>query len=121
MEAKNYLDLNIEPRILLGPGPSMVAPRVLNALSYPLVGHLDPQFLTLMKEVQELLRFVFQTENELTVPVSGTGSAGMEAALCNFIEPGDNVLVAVLGYFGERMVDMAGRYGAQVDRIDRPW
>ena len=121
MEAKNYQDLNIEPRILLGPGPSMVAPRVLNALSYPLVGHLDPQFLTLMKEVQELLRFVFQTENELTVPVSGTGSAGMEAALCNFIEPGDNVLVAVLGYFGERMVEMAGRYGAQVDRIDRPW
>jgi len=121
MEAKNYQDLNITPRILLGPGPSMVAPRVLNALSYPLVGHLDPQFLTLMQEVQQLLRFVFQTENELTVPVSGTGSAGMEAALCNFIEPGDNVLVAVLGYFGERMVEMAGRYGAQVDRIDRPW
>jgi alanine-glyoxylate transaminase/serine-glyoxylate transaminase/serine-pyruvate transaminase len=121
MEAKEYQDLNITPRILLGPGTSMVAPRVLNALSYPLVGHLDPQFLTLMQEVQQLLRFVFQTENELTVPVSGTGSAGMEAALCNFIEPGDNVLVAVLGYFGERMVEMAGRYGAQVDRIDRPW
>ena len=121
MEAKEYQDLNITPRILLGPGPSMVAPRVLNALSYPLVGHLDPQFLTLMQEVQQLLRFVFQTENELTVPVSGTGSAGMEAALCNFIEPGDNVLVAVLGYFGERMVEMAARYGAQVDRIDRPW
>jgi len=121
MEAKSYQDLNITPRILLGPGPSMVAPRVLNALSYPLVGHLDPQFLALMQEVQQLLRFVFQTENELTVPVSGTGSAGMEAALCNFIEPGDDVLVAVLGYFGERMVEMAGRYGAQVDRIDRPW
>ena len=121
MEAKSYQDLNISPRILLGPGPSMVAPRVLNALSYPLVGHLDPQFLTLMQEVQQLLRYVFQTENELTVPVSGTGSAGMEAALCNFIEPGDNVLVAVLGYFGERMVEMAARYGAQVDRIDRPW
>lgn len=121
MDAKKYQDLNITPRILLGPGPSMVAPRVLNALSYPLVGHLDPQFLALMQEVQQLLRFVFQTENELTVPVSGTGSAGMEAALCNFIEPGDNVLVAVLGYFGERMVEMAGRYGAQVDRIDRPW
>jgi alanine-glyoxylate transaminase/serine-glyoxylate transaminase/serine-pyruvate transaminase len=121
MEAKNYQDLNITPRILLGPGPSMVAPRVLNTLSYPLVGHLDPQFLELMKEVQELLRFVFQTENELTVPISGTGSAGMEASLCNFIEPGDNVLVAVLGYFGGRMVEMAGRYGAQVDRIDRPW
>ena len=121
MEAKNYKDLNISPRILLGPGPSMVAPRVLHALSYPVIGHLDPEFLTLMKEVQELLRFAFQTENELTVPVSGTGSAGMEAALCNFIEPGDNVLIAVMGYFGERMVEMAGRYGAQVDRIDRPW
>lgn len=121
MDAEKYKDLAISPRILLGPGPSMVAPRVLNALSYPLVGHLDPQFLALMKEVQELLRYVFQTENELTVPISGTGSAGMEAALCNFIEPGDNVLVAVLGYFGERMVEMAGRYGAQVDRIDRPW
>ena len=121
MDATSYKDLNISPRILLGPGPSMVAPRVLNALSYPVIGHLDPEFLALMQEVQELLRFVFQTKNELTVPVSGTGSAGMEAALCNFIEPGDNVLVAVLGYFGERMVEMAGRYGAQVDRIDRPW
>jgi alanine-glyoxylate transaminase/serine-glyoxylate transaminase/serine-pyruvate transaminase len=121
MEVKSYKDLNISPRILLGPGPSMVAPRVLNALSTPVIGHLDPEFLALMKEVQELLRFLFQTENELTVPISGTGSAGMEAALCNFIEPGDNVLVAVLGYFGERLVEMAGRYGAQVDRIDRPW
>ncbi len=121
MEAKSYQDLNVSPRILLGPGPSMVAPRVLNALSTPVIGHLDPEFLTLMKEVQELLRFIFQTENELTVPISGTGSAGMEAALCNFIEPGDNILVAVLGYFGERLFEMAGRYGAQVDRIDRPW
>lgn len=121
MEAKSYQDLNISSRILLGPGPSMVAPRVLNALSTPVIGHLDPEFLALMQEVQELLRFVFQTENELTVPISGTGSAGMEAALCNFIEPGDNVLVAILGYFGERLFEMAGRYGAQVDRIDRPW
>jgi alanine-glyoxylate transaminase/serine-glyoxylate transaminase/serine-pyruvate transaminase len=74
-----------------------------------------------MQEVQRLLRYVFQTENELTVPISGTGSAGMEASLCNFIEPGDPVLVAILGYFGERLFDMAGRYGAQVDRIDKPW
>lgn len=121
MEGKKYQDLNVSPRILLGPGPSMVAPRVLNALSTPVIGHLDPEFLALMKEVQELLRFVFQTENELTVPISGTGSAGMEAALCNFIEPGDHVLIAIMGYFGERLHDMAGRYGAQVDRIDRPW
>lgn len=99
----------------------MVSPRVLRSMSTPLVGHLDPEFLTLMQEVQQMLRYVFQTENELTVPLSGTGSAGMEAALCNFIEPGDRVLIAVQGYFGERLVDMAGRYGAQVDRIDRPW
>jgi alanine-glyoxylate transaminase/serine-glyoxylate transaminase/serine-pyruvate transaminase len=74
-----------------------------------------------MKEVQELLRYLFQTKNELTVPVSGTGSAGMEAALCNLIEPDDRVLIAIKGYFGERLFQIAGRYGAQVDRIDRPW
>ena len=103
MEAKSYHDLNIPPRILLGPGPSMVPPRVLGALASPVVGHLDPEFIAIMKDVQELLRYLFQTKNELTVPVSGTGSAGMEAALCNFIEPGDRVLIAVKGYFGERL------------------
>jgi alanine-glyoxylate transaminase/serine-glyoxylate transaminase/serine-pyruvate transaminase len=90
-------------------------------MATPLVGHLDPEFLRVMEDVQDLLRFVFQTENELTIPVSGTGSAAMEASLCNFIEPEDRVLVAVNGYFGERLIDMAGRYGARVDRIDRPW
>jgi len=90
-------------------------------MAHPLVGHLDPQFITVMDEVQELLRFVFQTQNRLTIPVSGTGSAGMEASLCNFIEPGDSVLIAVNGYFGERLCDMAGRYGADVHRLDRPW
>jgi alanine-glyoxylate transaminase/serine-glyoxylate transaminase/serine-pyruvate transaminase len=99
----------------------MAHPRVLRALATPLVGHLDPEFITLMDEVQQLLRYVFQTKNELTIPVSGTGSAAMEASLCNFIEPGDRVLVAVNGYFGERLCDMAGRYGAQVDRLERPW
>jgi alanine-glyoxylate transaminase/serine-glyoxylate transaminase/serine-pyruvate transaminase len=74
-----------------------------------------------MDEVQQLLRYVFQTQNELTIPVSGTGSAAMEAALCNFIEPGDRVLIGVNGYFGERLCDMAGRYGAQIDRLERPW
>jgi alanine-glyoxylate transaminase / serine-glyoxylate transaminase / serine-pyruvate transaminase len=121
MDISEIRDLNTSPRFLLGPGPSMVAPRVYRALSAPLVGHLDPEFLQLMQEVQKLLRYVFQTENELTVPISGTGSAGMEASLCNFIEPGDRVLVAILGYFGERMFEMAGRYGAQVDRIEKPW
>lgn len=116
-----YGDLNIIPRTLLGPGPSDVHPRVLQALAYPPVGHLDPQFLNLMNEVQELLRFVFQTENSLTIPVSGTGTAGMEAAFANFVEPGDSVLIGVNGYFSERMVDMAGRYGAAVRRLERPW
>jgi alanine-glyoxylate transaminase/serine-glyoxylate transaminase/serine-pyruvate transaminase len=116
-----YTDLDTSPRILLGPGPSMVSPRVLRAMAHPLVGHLDPQFIELMNEVQDLLRFVFQTENRLTIPVSGTGSAGMEAALCNFIEPGDAVLIGVNGYFGERLCDMAGRYGARVRRLERPW
>ncbi len=121
MDPTTYSDLNVSPRILLGPGPSMVPPRVLRAMATPLVGHLDPQFLELMNEVQHMLRYLFQTQNELTIPVSGTGSAGMEAALCNFIVPGDRVLVCVMGYFGERMVEIAGRYGAQVDRLDRPW
>ncbi len=118
---KTYTDLNTAPRILLGPGPSMAHPRVLRAMATPLVGHLDPQFLQVMTDVQELLRYAFQTRNALTIPVSGTGSAGMEAALCNFIQPGDRVLVAVMGYFGERLVEMAGRYGALVERLDAPW
>ena len=116
-----YADLNLKPRTLLGPGPSGVHPRVLQALAYPPVGHLDPQFLALMNEVQELMRFVFETQNSLTIPVSGTGSAGMEAAFANFVEPGDSVLIGVNGYFSERMVDIAGRYGAVVQRLDRPW
>ena len=121
MDAPHFSDLNPSPRLLLGPGPSMVHPRVLRAMATPLLGHLDPEFLALMNETQVLLRYVFQTKNELTIPISGTGTAGMEAALCNFIEPGDNVLVAVNGYFGDRMVNMAQRYGAAVDRLDRPW
>ncbi|MCS7221712.1 MAG: alanine--glyoxylate aminotransferase family protein [Anaerolineae bacterium] len=116
-----FSDLNPSPRLLLGPGPSMVHPRVLRALATPPIGHLDPEFITIMNEIQELLRFVFETTNRLTLPISGTGSAGMEAALCNFIEPGDPVLICVNGYFGERMVDMATRYGAEVHRIDVPW
>jgi alanine-glyoxylate transaminase/serine-glyoxylate transaminase/serine-pyruvate transaminase len=99
----------------------MIAPRVLRAMATPVVGHLDPEFLALMDEEQVLLRQVFQTKNELTLTVPGTGSAGMEAALCNFIEPGDAVLVAIMGFFGERLFDMAGRYGAQVDRLEHPW
>ena len=121
MNSKHFTELNIPERILLGPGPSEMPARVLQALAMPVIGHLDPAFLHIMDGVQEMLRFVFQTKNKLTIPVSGTGSAGMEAGLANFIEPGDRVLIPVIGYFGERMVDMAGRYGATVDKIEKPW
>ena len=117
----NYKDLSTPQRILLGPGPSMVDPRVLGAMAHPLTGHLDPLFIQVMNEVQEMLRQVFQTKNRLTVPVSGTGSAGMEAMLCNLIEPGDAVLVGVNGYFGARVFEMATRYGADVTALERPW
>jgi alanine-glyoxylate transaminase/serine-glyoxylate transaminase/serine-pyruvate transaminase len=121
MEEKIVADLDLPYRILLGPGPSMVPSRVLRALAAPPVGYMDGAYLQVMSDVKALLRETFQTQNACTLPISGTGSAGMEAALCNFIEPGDAVLVAINGFFGERMADMAGRYGAQVDRLERPW
>ncbi|MBI1987846.1 MAG: alanine--glyoxylate aminotransferase family protein [Nitrospinae bacterium] len=114
-------ELNPGLRILLGPGPSNVHPRVLKAMSTPLVGHLDPDFLGIMNETMELLRFVFQTDNRLTIPLSGTGSAGMEACLCNLLEPGDEVIIGVNGLFGERMCDVAGRCGAEVQRVEAEW
>jgi alanine-glyoxylate transaminase/serine-glyoxylate transaminase/serine-pyruvate transaminase len=117
----NYPHLNTPERLLLGPGPSMVHPRIMSAMTYPVVGHLDPTFVDLMNQIQDMLRQVFQTKNRLTLPISGTGSAGMEAMLCNLIEPGDSVLIGVNGYFGLRMVDMAGRYGAEVHQVKRPW
>ena len=107
-------------RVLLGPGPSMAHPRVMRALSAPTVGHLDPELLALYAEEQDLLRTVFQTQNEWTFALSGTGTSGMEAALVNLVEPGDEVLIAIHGYFGERLADIAARVGGQVDRITRP-
>lgn len=112
---------NAPRRTLMGPGPSDVHPRVLAALSKPTLGHLDPAFVGFMNEVKELLQYAFQTSNTLTLPISGPGSAGMEAALANVIEPGDKVIVAVNGYFGGRMYEMAVRQGAKVVRIDEPW
>ncbi len=108
-------------RTLMGPGPSDVSPRVLGAMSLPLVGHLDPAFLSLMNGTMDLLRYVFETDNRLTVAMPGTGSAGMETAFVNFIEPGDDVVIGVAGLFGERMVDVAGRCGARVHRVDAAW
>jgi len=113
--------LDVPPRLLLGPGPSNAHPRVLQALGMRQVGHLDPTFLNLMNEVQELLRYAWQTDNPLTIPVSGTGSAAMEASLANTVEPGDVVLVGVNGYFGERLCDMAARYGGDVRRLEKAW
>ncbi|HHP7231180.1 MAG TPA: pyridoxal-phosphate-dependent aminotransferase family protein, partial [Xenococcaceae cyanobacterium] len=98
-----------------------VDPRVLAAMSHPPVGHLDPTYLTLMDEIQDLLRYTWQTENELTIAVSGTGSAAMEATLANVVEPEDGVLVGVKGYFGDRLVNMATRYGANVQKITKTW
>ncbi|OUC13111.1 MAG: alanine--glyoxylate aminotransferase [Alkalinema sp. CACIAM 70d] len=113
--------LNLPKRLLLGPGPSNAHPDVLAAMSTAPLGHLDPDFLKVMDEIQALLRYVWQTENPTTIAISGTGSAAMEATIANSVQPGDVVLVGVTGYFGNRLVDMAGRYGADVKTISKPW
>jgi alanine-glyoxylate transaminase/serine-glyoxylate transaminase/serine-pyruvate transaminase len=109
------------PRLLLGPGPSMVHPRVLQAMSSPLVGHLDPQFLRLMDTLQEQLRWLFRTRNEFAIALSGTGSAGMEAVMVNLIEPGDPVLVGINGAFGLRLAAIAERSGGRVIKAEAAW
>ena len=113
----------LEPpsRLLMGPGPSDVHPRVLKAMSTPLIGHLDPAFVAMMTEVQDLLRYTFRTGNRWTIPVSGTGSAAMEAAFANLVEPGDRVAVPSNGYFGDRMAAMVERAGGNVVRVEAPW
>ena len=114
-------ELNPPDRMLLGPGPSNLHPRVLHALSTPIVGHLDPAFLTIMDETCGLLRETFKTANQLTIPISGTASAGMEAAICNLVEPGDTVVIGVKGVFGQRMAEVASRYGANVVAVEGEW
>lgn len=116
-----YGPLNLTPRLLMGPGPSNVHPRILQAMAMPCIGHLDPDFVAIMEETKSMLRAVMLTDNELTIPVSGTGSAGMEACVCNLVEPGDVVVVCVHGLFGERMADVAERYGAEVVTVRAPW
>ena len=115
------ITLNPPVRVLLGPGPSDIHPRVLEAIAKPTVGHLDPFYLQLMNAMQDKLRAVFQTKNEMTFAVSATGSAGMEAAVVNLIEPGDAMIACVNGVFGGRMADVAGRAGAEVTTIEKPW
>jgi alanine-glyoxylate transaminase/serine-glyoxylate transaminase/serine-pyruvate transaminase len=120
-EAPRYPCLEMGPRILLGPGPSTVHPRVLQAMAGPVIGHLDPAFLQVMDRIQDMLRYVFQTRNPLTIPISGSGSAAMEAAVANSVEPGQPVLVCVNGFFGGRLAEMARRYGGEVQTVECPW
>ncbi|MFW6010851.1 MAG: alanine--glyoxylate aminotransferase family protein, partial [Gemmatimonadota bacterium] len=121
MAMSEFDELLPPDRLLMGPGPSEVHPRVLRAMSTPLVGHLDPAFLEIMDQVQSLLRHTLRTENRWTLPVSGTGSAAMEAAFANMVEPGDTVLAPSNGYFGDRMAAMTRRAGGRVVRVDAPW
>ena len=113
--------LNPPARILLGPGPSDAHPRVLTAMATPLLGHLDPYFLEIMAETQEMLRQAYQTKNPLTFPISATGMAGMETCIVNLVEPGDRMVICYKGFFGQRMIDVAGRTGAQLTILEKPW
>jgi len=108
-------------RVLMGPGPSDVDPRILAAMARPTIGHLDPDFVQLLNEIRADLQYVFQTKNQLTLAMSGTGMAGMETCIANLIEPGDPMLVCINGAFGGRMADIAGRYGAEVDQLETEW
>ncbi len=108
-------------RLLMGPGPSNPYPEVTSALARPILGHLDPEFLATLDGTNDRLRQVFGTGNPLTLPVSGTGSAGMEASFVNFVRPGDPVVIGVNGVFGERMCEVAGRLAAEVVRVEAPW
>jgi len=121
LDPQSFRDIDPGTRVLMGPGPSDVPTRVLQAMSAPCIGHLDPYFLAIMDETQRLIRFLFQTENELTIPVSGTGSAGMETCFVNLVEPGDEVVVCVNGVFGTRMSDIVGRLGGKLTRLDFEW
>ncbi len=114
---KNLLS-DITPILLMGPGPSSVYPEVYEALSRPTLGHLDPYFISIMDEIKAQLQVAMGTKNRLTMPMSGTGSAGMETAFVNILEPGDRVLVLINGVFGKRMEDVAVRLGAQVDSLE---
>ena len=111
-------ELNPRKRILMGPGPSDAHPRVLKAMSTPLIGHLDPQFVAIMDDIKQMVQRTFQTQNELTFVVSAPGSAGMETCLVNLLEPGDEAIICIHGVFGGRMADIAGRCGAKVHTVE---
>lgn len=117
---KNMLE-GVEEILLMGPGPSCVPPEVYKALSRKTIGHLDPYFLEIMEELKGMLRTILNTGNAITIPISGTGSAGMEACFVNLVEPGDRVLILINGVFGQRMREVATRLGANVDSLDFAW
>lgn len=117
----DYPPLNPPRRLLYGPGPTMVEPRVYDAMSKPIVGHLDPYFFTVFEDIRKLLAQVLGTSNDFTMVISGTGSSGMEAAVVNFVEPGTKFAVLANGYFCDRISEMAGRHGANVVRLEKPW
>ena len=116
-----FSSTSVPSRLLLGPGPSNAYPEVLKALSLNPIGHLDEAYLQLMSEVQMLLRYTWQCNNRVTLPMSGTGSAAMEASIANFIEQDEKILIAKKGYFGDRLVDMASRYKANIKVIEKDW
>lgn len=117
---KNQLD-TVREVLLMGPGPSCVPAAVYQAIAKPTIGHLDPTFIGIMDEIKEFLQQLMRTQNRVTFPVSGTGSAGMEACFVNLIEPGDEVLILINGVFGKRMQDVATRLGAAVDALEFEW
>ena len=118
---QDFGQLDPSRRILLGPGPSDIHPRVLNAMATPVIGHLDPEFVGMMDEVKEMLRECFRTQNRMTYVISGPGTAGMESSLINVLEPGDTAVICVNGVFGGRMADVCRRVGADVVKVEAPW
>lgn len=118
---KSYSELNTSTRVLMGPGPSDTHPRVLKAMSTPLIGHLDPEFLDVMDDIKSMTQETLQTKNELTFVVSAPGSAGMETCLVNLLEPGDEAVICIHGVFGTRMADIAERCGAKVIKVEAEW
>jgi alanine-glyoxylate transaminase/serine-glyoxylate transaminase/serine-pyruvate transaminase len=121
MPSVPYQEIKPPQRILLGPGPSNVHPRVQQAMLSPVIGHMDPYFYTLMEDTMNLLRYLFRTSNELTFPLSATGSSGMEAGLGNFLEPGDVAVIANNGFFADRMINIASRCNAEIIKLDAEW
>jgi alanine-glyoxylate transaminase/serine-glyoxylate transaminase/serine-pyruvate transaminase len=117
-DPNSFTQLTHEPRTLLGPGPSNIHPRVFQAMTSPVLGYLDPEFLVIMDETMALLRHLFQTKNEMAITLPGSGMAGMEASICNVVEPGDEVVVGIHGFFGQRLAEIVERHGGSAIRVE---